>query len=78
MSAPGLLKMVDQVRLMMFLLKMVLVLELVGGWILVSAPVPFGSIWVLNWVGIGPGGIGDEWDQGLGLGLDNSKGLGEI
>ena len=47
MSAPGLLKMVHQVRLM-------------------------------NWVGIGPGGIGDEWDQGLGLGLDNSKGLGEI
>ena len=27
--------------------------------ILVSAPVPFGLIWVSNWVGIGSGGIGD-------------------
>ena len=36
-----------------------------GGWvayrILVSAPVPFGLIWVSNWIGLG-------W-TGLGLGL---------
>ena len=43
------------------------VVVVVGGWvayrILVSAPVPFGLIWVLNWVGQG-------WDWGLkGLGL---------
>ena len=33
--------------------------------ILVSAPVPFGLIWVFNWVGLGldwVGGIGDEGD----------------
>ena len=47
-----------------------------GGWwvvvvayrILVSAPVPFGLIWVFNWVGLG-------WDLGGGglgrRGLDN-------
>ena len=41
-----------------------------GGWwvayrILVSAPVPFGLVWVFNWVGLG-------WDWGGGgLGLDN-------
>ena len=34
-----------------------------GGWVayrmLLSAPVLFGSIWVLKWVGIKSGGIGD-------------------
>ena len=42
--------------------------------ILVSAPVPFWLIWVsnkLDWVGIGPRGIGDLRGWGLGLGLDN-------
>ena len=27
--------------------------------ILVSAPVPLGLVWVLNWVGVGPRGL---WD----------------
>ena len=28
--------------------------------ILVSASVPLGQIWVLNWVGVGPRGFGDK------------------
>ena len=28
--------------------------------ILVSAPVPLGLVWVLNWVGVGPRGLGDR------------------
>ena len=47
----------------------------VGGWwvvayrILVSAPVPFGSIWVLNWVGLGKDWVWRDWGlMGLGLG----------
>ena len=46
----------------------------VGGWwvayrILVSAPVPFGLIWVSNWVGLGwDWAKGDQGLKGLGLG----------
>ena len=43
-----------------------------------SAPVPFGLIWVSNWVGIGSGGIGDSWVWGWGLGLDNYISRGNI
>ena len=44
-----------------------------GGWvayrILVSAPVPFGLIWVLNWVGLGWDWVwGDLGLGGLGFG----------
>ena len=46
----------------------------VGWWvvayrILVSAPVPFELIWVLNWVGLGWDWVwGDSGIEGLGLG----------
>ena len=49
----------------------------VGGWvvayrILVSAPVPFGLIWVSNWVGLGWDWVWGYWGlRGWGLGLDN-------
>ena len=45
-----------------------------GGWwvayrILVSAPVPFGLIWVSNWVGLGWDWVWRDWGlMGLGLG----------
>ena len=44
-----------------------------GGWvayrILVSAPVPFGLIWVSNWVGLGWNWVWRDWGlMGLGLG----------
>ena len=44
-----------------------------GGWvayrILVSAPVPFGLIWVSNWVGLGWDLVWRDWGlMGLGLG----------
>ena len=45
-----------------------------GGWgvayrILVSAPVPFGLIWVFNWVGLGSDWVwGDLGQGGLGFG----------
>ena len=44
-----------------------------GGWvvayrILVSAPVPFGLIWVFNWVGLGWDWVWGDWGGG-GLGF---------
>ena len=39
--------------------------------ILVSAPVPLGLSWVLNWVGLGLG-LGGLRTKGLGTGLYNS------
>ena len=38
--------------------------------ILLSAPVPLGLMWVLNWVGVGPR-VGVIGTKGLGPGLDN-------
>jgi len=54
-------------------------LKVVGWWwwwwwvvayrILVSAPVPFGLIWVSNWVGLGWDWVWRDWGlMGLGLG----------
>ena len=38
--------------------------------ILVSAPVPFGLIWVFDWVGLGWDWVWRDWGlMGLGLGL---------
>ena len=42
--------------------------------ILVSAPVPFGLIWVSNWVGLGWDWVWGDWGlRGWGLGLDNKS-----
>ena len=77
MSSPGFLKMVHQLRLMMFSLKMVdysmsllWLSTRVAYRILVSAQVPFGLDWGWNWVGtslgLGLGGLGTRgtrvWD----------------
>ena len=43
-------------------------LQVVAYGILVSAPVPFGSIWVLNWVGLGWDWAWWDWGRG-GLGF---------
>ena len=42
--------------------------------ILVSAPVPFGLIWVSKWVGLGWDWVWRDWGMGTnGFGVDNIK-----
>ena len=48
---------------------MVVVVVVVAYRILVSAPVPFGLIWVFNWVGLGWDWVWWDWGGGeLGFG----------
>ena len=50
----------------------VVVVVVVAYRILLSAPVPFGLIWVSNWVGLGLDWVWGDWGlRGWGLGLDN-------